>query len=69
MMKQNEVLLAKVDGLVVKSAQPERLVAHPEQSIANLEQSNANLEQFNTYMLEDNGELRRKYSSLLANMG
>ena len=36
----------KIDGLVAKSAQQERLVAHP-------------LERFNAQVLEENEELRR----------
>ena len=43
--EQNEVLLAKVDGLAAKSAQQERLIAH--------------LERFNALLLEENEELRR----------
>ena len=49
--KQNEVLLAKVDGLAAKSAQQERLIAH-------LEQYNAHLEQYKADVLEENEELR-----------
>ena len=50
--EQNEVLLAKLDGLAAKadglaakSAQQERLIAH--------------LERFNAHVLEENEELRR----------
>ena len=49
--EQNEVLLAKVDGLAAKSAHQERLIAH-------LEQYNAHLERFKAHVLEENEELR-----------
>ena len=56
--KQNEVLLAKVDGLAAKvdglaakSAQQEKLSAQQERLIAHLER-------FNTHVLEENEELR-----------
>ena len=57
--EQNEVLLAKVDGLaakvdglVAKSAQQEKLSARQERLIAHLER-------FNAHVLEENEELRR----------
>ena len=49
--EQNEVLLAKVDGLAAKSAHQERLIKH-------LEQYNAHLERFKAHVLEENEELR-----------
>ena len=50
--EQNEVLLAKVDGLAAKSAQQEKLSAQQERLIAHLER-------FNAHVLEENEELRR----------
>lgn len=55
LMKQNAVLLVKVDGLVAKGAQKEHLVALMEQSIANLKR-------FSAYLMEDIGALRRQFS-------
>ena len=55
LMKQNAVLLEKVDGLVAKSAQQEHLVASMKQSITNLKQ-------FSAYLMEDIGALRRQFS-------
>ena len=56
--EQNEVLLAKVDGLAAKvdglaakSAQQEKLSAQQERLIAHLER-------FNAHVLEENEELR-----------